>query len=64
MFKPPSVAGSASSLRSSVLCREAYVEAKLARLELDHAKERQREEIDLDQACPTCERMRAALVKF
>ena len=49
VFKPPSIAGSASSSRSSVLRREAYVEAKLARLELDHAKERQREKIALDQ---------------
>ena len=47
--KKPSVAGSASSLQSSVLRREAYVEAKLARLELDYAKERQREKIALDQ---------------
>ena len=47
--KKPSVAESACSSRSSVLRREAYVEAKLARLELDHAKERQREKIALDQ---------------
>ena len=37
--KKPSVAGSACSSQSSVLRREACVEAKLARLELDHAKE-------------------------
>ena len=49
VFKPPSVAGSASSSRSSALRREAYNEAKLARLELDHTKERQREKIALDQ---------------
>ena len=49
LFKPPSVAGSASSSRSSVLRPEAYVEAKLASLELDHAKEHQREKIVLDK---------------
>ena len=49
VFKPPSIAGSASNSRSNVLRRKAYVEAKLARLELDQAKERQREKIALDQ---------------